>query len=255
MDPRNRFALRLHDLLLAFMARAGLMLFADEPAIGSESLLASGTSTTDSAGEQGTATGDDAGTTDTTTKAEGTEDGKTADGTDTKTEDTKDGDKPAGAPEAYEFKAPEGFELDEQMLAEYTPVFKELNLPQDAAQRLVDLAPKLIAQTATRTTAQVLEQLGLADHAKWADQVKADPEIGGDKQAETIGLANKAIAQFFPKTAPILVKLGLGNHPDVIRELVRVGKAISEDGFVPGGKTVTTPPAASLLYDASNMNP
>src|SRR5690242_6551785 len=50
--------------------------------------------------------------------------------------ETKEGDKaPGGAPEAYaDFTAPQGFQLNKDAIAKALPVFKELNLTQDAAQ-------------------------------------------------------------------------------------------------------------------------
>lgn len=231
----------------------------------SDSVLTSGQDTTAATGDQ-TTTADTAAKADgaTTTvdktaadtaaaKTEG--DGKTTE-EGTKTEAAKDGDKPAGAPEAYEsFTVPEGFELDEQLLGEFTPVLKDLNLSQEAAQKLVDFAPKLVEKTVAQTQTAVLTQLGLADHASWAAALKADAEIGGEKLPENLGLAKKAFSAFFSPNAQKLINgLGLGNHPELIRSLVNVGKAISEDGFVPGGKT-TTPMTAQGLYDKSNMNP
>jgi hypothetical protein len=52
----------------------------------------------------------------------------------------KDGDKaPTGAPEKYEdFKLPEGLKLEPKALEAATAVFKDLNLDQAGAQRLVD---------------------------------------------------------------------------------------------------------------------
>lgn len=168
-------------------------------------------------------------------------------------EEAKADDKPVGAPETYEaFTVPEGMVLDEQMLGEFTPLLKELNLPQAAAQKLVDFAPKLIEKTAAATQAATLTALGLEGHAGWAAASKTDKEFGGEKFAENLGLANKAMKQFAPELPAVFAKNGLGNHPDVIRAFVRIGKAISEDGFVPGG-TQTTP--AKSFYDKSNMNP
>ena len=46
--------------------------------------------------------------------------------------------KPPGAPEAYEFKAPEGREYDADFLTTFTEVAKELDLPQDKAQVVLD---------------------------------------------------------------------------------------------------------------------
>jgi hypothetical protein len=190
----------------------------------------------------------------TTAKVEG-EAGAT---TEAKTEEgTKEGDKPAGAPEAYEaFKMPEGYALDEQLLGEFTPVLKELNLSQEAAQKVMDFAPKLIEKTVAETQAAVLDQVGLADHATWAASAKADKEFGGEQFAANLATAKKAIDAFgTPELRDVLRKTGLGNHPEVLRAFYRAGKAISEDSFVPGGKTTTTESTATRFYDKSKMNP
>src|SRR5262245_53151779 len=50
---------------------------------------------------------------------------------------------PVVAPEKYEdFKVPEGYTLDGEVGKEASAMFKELNLPQEAAQRLVDFYVK-----------------------------------------------------------------------------------------------------------------
>src|SRR5262245_3138783 len=50
---------------------------------------------------------------------------------------------PEGAPEKYEaFKLPEGYEFDKDSLTSAQALFKELNLPQASAQKLVDMYVK-----------------------------------------------------------------------------------------------------------------
>jgi hypothetical protein len=224
-----------------------------------ESLLTSGQESTAATGEQATtdATTTAAGAAADATKTEGSagaaDDGKGT--TEAKTEEAKEGDKPTGAPEAYEaFTMPEGYELDAELLGEFSPVLKELDLSQEAAQKVIDFAPKLIEKTVAATQAATLESLGLK--GTWAAAVRADKEIGGDKLAENLAVANKALGNFFSKDAiSALQKTGLGNHPELIRGLVRVGKAISEDSFVPGGKNTSPESPATRIYSASNMNP
>lgn len=170
----------------------------------------------------------------------------------TKTEDTKEAktEQPAGAPETYEaFTMPEGYALDEQLLSEFSPVLKELNLPQAAAQKVMDFAPKLIEHTQQATVAQVLEQTGLKDFPTWANAVKTDKEIGGDKYAENLAVANKAIGAFgTPELRAILKQTGLANHPEMVRFAFHVGKQISEDAFIQGGKVVQGKSTAEVLY-------
>lgn len=169
---------------------------------------------------------------------------KTPDKTEAKTE------QPLGAPEKYEaFTMPEGYALDEQLLNEFAPVLKELNLPQAAAQKVMDFAPKLIEHTQQSTIAQVLEQTGLKDFPNWATAVKTDKELGGDKYAENLAVAKKAIDAFgSPELRAVLKQTGLGNHPEVVRAFFRVGKQISEDAFVSGSKVAPKKSTAEVLY-------
>lgn len=184
--------------------------------------------------------------TETETQAEG----KTETATETKAEtETKTETKTEGAPEKYEFKAPEGKELDPDLLTSFSDAAKDANLSQDSAQKLLDkMAPTLAA----RQVAQVE-----AIHKEWKDTSSSDKEFGGEKLKENMGVAKKALDAFDPigkdqTTTPLrtlLEETGLGNHPEVIRLLYRAGKAISEDTFVSGhGGKSSEPDAASVLY-------
>lgn len=156
-------------------------------------------------------------------------------------------DKPQGAPESYEFKAPEGITLDAAVIGEFSTVAKELGLTQDAAQSIVEkLAPKI----AERTAAQQAE--AFANYrAELATQAKADKEFGGDKFDANLAVAKKALNAFgTPELHKLLNDSGLGDHPEIIRAFYRAGKSISEDSFVPGGTQPTKgeQDAASKLY-------
>jgi hypothetical protein len=149
--------------------------------------------------------------------------------------------KPQGAPETYEFKAPEGATLDDAVVSQFSEVAKELNLPQDAAQKILDkMAPAMAARQA--------EQIE-AIRTDWANTARADKEFGGEKLTENLGVAKKALDQFgTPELRALLNDTGMGNHPEVIRFMYRAGKAISEDGFVQGGrKSAPTDPAKRLF--------
>lgn len=138
--------------------------------------------------------------------------------------------KPAGAPEQYEaFAMPEGVDLDSQVVDGFTEVAKELNLPQDAAQKVIDkVAPIMAARQAAQMEAVRNE---------WHAQSSADKEFGGDKLQESTALAAKAMAQFStPELKGMLNETGLGNHPEIVRLMVRVGQALSEDRIVTGGQ-------------------
>lgn len=143
----------------------------------------------------------------------------------------KDDDKPEGAPEKYEFQAAEGVELDTEALKEFEPVAREMNLTNEQAQKLVDVYPKILAgvqQRQVEAWQQTTEQ--------WAADVKADKEIGGDKLPSNLSAAQRALDQFgTPELKTYLNDTGLGNHPDLVKAFVKIGKAMSEDKVVSGG--------------------
>jgi hypothetical protein len=122
----------------------------------------------------------------------------------------------------YKFDVPEGVTLDEGDLKQFTEIAKELKLPQDQASKLVGLA---IAREQARAEAFVKQV------QTWADEVKADKELGTD---ESIATAKKAIDLGPPELKELLNSTGLGNHPVVVRWALSVGKALSEDKFIAG---------------------
>lgn len=174
---------------------------------------------------------------------------QTADTTQATDPAAAEGVKPEGAPESYDFKAPEGFVLDDAVIGEFSNVAKELGLSQDAAQKIVDkLSPKLAERTA-----QAQQEAVTKYRAELVDQVKADKEIGGDKLNERLAVADKALSAFgTPELRTLLNTSGLGDHPEIIRAFYRAGKAISDDVFVPGGArqaTTGNKTIQQVLYD------
>lgn len=160
-----------------------------------------------------------------------------------KTED--DQSKPQGAPESYEFKAPEGREFDPVVIAQFSEVAKELNLPQDAAQKVLDkMGPALAARQ---------ENAIAAARADWVAKTTADGEIGGPELAQKVALANGTFEKFgTPELRALLDETGLGDHPEMIRWAHRVGKAMSEDSFVAGNGARSTETTAQRMYPGMN---
>lgn len=165
-----------------------------------------------------------------------------------------DGDKPAekpgdkeqkqeGAPEKYEFQAAEGVELDTEALKDFEPVARDLNLTNEQAQKLVDAYPKILAGVQQRQA-----EAWQAQTEQWAADVKADKEIGGDKLTANLSAAQRALDLFgTPELKEYLNTTGLGNHPDLVKTFVKIGKAMSEDGMVDGSNQGQRS-AAEVLY-------
>ena len=139
------------------------------------------------------------------------------------------GEKP-GAPEQYEFQAPEGQAFDAAVLEAYSDVAKELNLSQEDAQKLLDKVAPVMQARQQEQIAQVQED--------WANATRADKELGGDKLDASLSVAKKALDAFAtPELKTLLNQSGLGNNPEVIRFMYRAGKAMSEDKIVTGRQT------------------
>lgn len=159
---------------------------------------------------------------------------------------TDDGKQPPkdGAPGEYKFETPEGVELDQARLTEFTTIAKELKLPQEAAQKLVNLAAQHELSRAEAYAKQT---------AAWADEVKADKDLGGDKLAESIATARKAIDLGPPELKEFLKATGMGNHPAIFRWAHAVGKALSEDTMHRGNSAPAgSKSAADVLYGGTN---
>jgi hypothetical protein len=161
----------------------------------------------------------------------------------------------AGAPEQYEeFKKPEGLEnieLNKEAVDALKPIAKELGLSQDKAQTLF---AKLLTDVYPKMEAQRLEAWGNLTKG-WAETAKADKEIGGDKWNANVEVAQRALNTFgTPELKEALNQFGLGNHPELIRLMVRMGNAMREDTIVlpgsqvGGGKKST----AEVLYGDNN---
>lgn len=133
---------------------------------------------------------------------------------------------------AYEeFKVPEGQEINPDIMDEFKSAALDAKLTQEQAQHLIDMGAKM-----TEQLTQKAWEAHNARVAEWGEQSKADKEFGGDKLNENLALASKAMDAFAtPELKQVLDQTGIGNHPELIRAFVRIGRQISEDRLVPGG--------------------
>lgn len=177
-------------------------------------------------------------------------------------EETKEGEAEkkveAVIPETYELAMPEGFTVDAALLEEATPVFKDIGLTNEQANKLVPMAAKL-----SENLAKQQQDTFQAMASDWSRESLKDPEIGGPKWPETETYVAKALDAFAGpakdkdgKPTPfrkLLDDSKLGNHPEMIRMFRRIGERISEDdNFVrPDAGAHIKPSREDILYGAS----
>ncbi len=158
----------------------------------------------------------------------------------------------APAPEAPAygaFKLPDGSTVDAESMTQATELFKEAGLPQEQAQKFIDLALSREQAAATRGVQAFVDL-----QTKWVSEIKADPEIGGAKFEASMASAGRAIDRLgVPGLREALNLTGAGNNPAIVKAFVRLGQMVSEDRFVPGRNAAPAVPrsAAEVIYDGN----
>jgi hypothetical protein len=164
-------------------------------------------------------------------------------------------DKSVGAPEKYEFKFPDGITPHPEATPEFEKVARELNLSQDQAQKLVDIAAKHFAP---EKFAKAQEAQWNALREKWTAEVKNDPEFGGRNFEETRLRTRNFIVKFAGndlRELDAVFDSGWGDNPALFRFLARVAKATGEDKLVEGSPSANdTRSVAAKLYPTMTQN-
>lgn len=139
----------------------------------------------------------------------------------------------SGAPESYsDFTVPEGQTLDKALIEGASPIFKELNLSQDQAQKLVDFY-NTQTKSASDAAIAAVEKL----RSDWRDQTKADATIGPklDSVLVEIGRAKDKlpieVRQAFSEAMDFT---GAGDHPAIVRAFYELAKLVNEGTHVAG---------------------
>jgi hypothetical protein len=145
----------------------------------------------------------------------------------------------------YEFKLPDGVELDKELADFAMPKLKEAGVTREQANQLA----AIMAETRANETKKAFEAWDNTQ-TEWQKSVKSDKEIGGDKFDASIAAASKAITKFgTPELKEYLKASGGGNHPELIRFISRVGNAFSDDKPIGSGNAASeSKTLANVLY-------
>jgi len=153
------------------------------------------------------------------------------------TQEGGDGGTPEGAPESYaDFTLAEGVTLDNGAMEVASPLFKDLGLNQDQAQKAVDAFTQIRQAEAKQVSDDFNKQCD-----DWEASSKADKEFGGDAFNANAASSARAMDTFgSPELRTLFNDTGIGNHPEVFKFFAKVGRTVAEDtpgsGNPPGGK-------------------
>lgn len=165
--------------------------------------------------------------------------------------------EPAAAPDAYtDFSVPEGHTIDAAAIESATPLFRELGLSQDQAQKLVNFYSEQIGKINSENEG-FMETM----RTQWRTELQADKEIGGklDQVKVDISRALDRLPEGIRTDFKAAMDLtGAGDHPAVIKAmyslaaLVGEGSHVSGKGPTPEGQsrtgTAARPSAAQSMY-------
>ena len=162
------------------------------------------------------------------------------------TGDGKGGETATQPPATYALTVPQGAEdlVSTEQLEYFKDVAKASKWSNEDAQAEVDAH---VAREQARITA-------LSN--KWAEETKADPEVGGEKLVATQKNITAVLDRFLPANEPdgktlrtALNAGGYGNWRPFVRLLARIGKAMGEDSPGLGKGTGAEQSTEDVLYD------
>lgn len=153
----------------------------------------------------------------------------------------------------YTLDLPENSALTKEDVDATLKEAKAAGLPVEKAKELLQ-SKDLLAKTAQSRLAQKQEQDMKSLAQTWKDQIKNDPEIGGEKLQETAIKASRAFkAVFDSETQNFIDKMGFGNYPGLVKGMLKVHELIGEDRFIKGSTGVTQTSPTTMEEKAKKL--
>lgn len=168
--------------------------------------------------------------------------------------DGNDSVSAATVPDAYDLKVEidgKTVDMDAALVEQATPIFKGLGFTNEQAQGVAQFYAKEVLPGVSQVVQQqTLDLLGMSDMGQWAAQIKADKEIGGANYEQNLTLIAAGRDAYASKELVALFETSrLGNHPEVARLFLKLGKSLSEGDVTRGdGRGTGEVSAASILY-------
>lgn len=146
-----------------------------------------------------------------------------------------DAPETVGAPEGdYAYTPPEGVEMDPTLYEPYAVAAREAGLTQRQFEALTPKAVEIIQAVQARSLAAWHET-----QRNWQAEVAADRELAGPTPGSLAPEASAAMHRWVqayggPELLKALSVTGAGNHPAMLKAIMRAGKAMGEEDDVSG---------------------
>lgn len=163
--------------------------------------------------------------------------------------DAKDeGEAAPAEPVKYEWKAPEGVTYEQGLLDVFELAAKELQLPQDKAQAVLDKVHEAVAKQTVERFQEYEKQ--------WTRSLFDDPTYG-DGQPEKFkranAIVNRALEAFWPKEHAKEIEGAMRMNPALRKAFHAVGVKTMPDRLFQGKPVTPEPPKdrAKSFYDSA----
>lgn len=148
--------------------------------------------------------------------------------------DEKKAEAKPGVPEKYEFKLPEGMELQEESAKQIDGMFREMGLTQEHGQKLVDFYVEKLNEAVEAPSKFYAEM-----RKGWVNELKADKDIGGKLPEVKVGigrmlnsLGDKSLVKSFNEAMDLT---GAGDHPAFVKLFNKLAERLTEGGHIRPG--------------------
>ena len=189
------------------------------------------------------------------------EESKTPNGLDNK--ETKDENKDNeiyGSPENFDYSTtvlPEGMELDKELIDEFEPIARKLNLSNQSANELMGLAVKLAEKNFAKV-GDISAEVEQREKIAYAEMLNNDKELNitdETKYNQYVDVAIEGLKAVATKGfSDFIAKKGLTHHPEFIKTFHNIGKLCTSsslpDVHIPAGKKQLE--TCDILYGQRN---
>jgi len=144
----------------------------------------------------------------------------------------------------YTLELGDNARLVEADVSSITEFAKSNNLSAEQAQAVLYRMDSLIGSYVDNANEQWRQET-----LSWQDDVRKDEELGGENFKASVMNAQAALHRFgSPALKEALNETGFGNHPELVRLLSRIGKAMEEDAILRGGSQAASKTPEEILY-------
>ena len=145
---------------------------------------------------------------------------------------------------------PEGVTFEGEAADKFLELVNDKDMsPIDRANALLDLQKDSLYALAEQAQTAWKEQ-----RETWAQEVRDDPTIGGEKLDKNLGTITKLLNGYEGKEAfgNLLEQTNLDNNVEMVRFLLWASKGLTEGDTVRGGPATTDKSRADIMFDSKS---